>query len=69
MGWDGWTTSEKHIDERQVREITDAMVTSGMRDTGREYVVIDDAWMAPERDGNDRLNFIDASFSFDWLRG
>jgi len=28
------------------------MVASGMRDAGYRYVVIDDGWMAPERDGN-----------------
>jgi len=55
MGWNSWNAFEKEIDEKKIREIADAMVTSGMRDAGYEYLVIDDAWMAPERDGNGRL--------------
>ena len=55
MGWNSWNAFEKDIDEKKLREIADAMVTSGMRDAGYESLVIDDAWMAPERDGNDRL--------------
>ncbi len=33
-------------------EMTDAMVSSGMRDAGYIYLVLDDAWMAKERDPN-----------------
>jgi alpha-galactosidase len=31
------------------------MVSSGMRDAGYEYLVLDDAWMAAERDENGAL--------------
>ena len=55
MGWNSWNAFEKDIDEKKIREIADAMVTSGLRDAGYEYLVIDDAWMAPERDGQGRL--------------
>ncbi|MFP6764890.1 MAG: NPCBM/NEW2 domain-containing protein, partial [Planctomycetaceae bacterium] len=55
MGWNSWNAFEKDIDEKKIREIADVMVTSGLRDAGYEYLVIDDAWMAPERDGKGRL--------------
>lgn len=55
MGWNSWNAFEKDIDERKIRAIADAMVTSGMLDAGYEHLVIDDAWMAPERDENGRL--------------
>lgn len=50
MGWNSWNRFGAKIDERLVLETAEAMVTSGMRDAGYRYVVIDDGWMAPERD-------------------
>jgi alpha-galactosidase len=44
MGWNSWNLFESRIDEKTVREIADAMVTSGMRDAGYIYVNIDDTW-------------------------
>ena len=52
MGWNSWNRFGVKIDERLVLETAEAMVTSGMRDAGYRYVVIDDGWMAPERDRN-----------------
>jgi len=52
MGWNSWNRFGVKIDERLVLETAEAMVTSGMRDAGYRYVVIDDGWMAPERDPN-----------------
>ncbi len=46
MGWNGWNhfgCSEK-INEDFVKEIVLAMVNSGMKDAGYEYVVLDDCW-------------------------
>ena len=50
MGWNSWNCFHEKIDEKQIRDIADIMVSSGMRDAGYKYLVIDDAWMAPERD-------------------
>ena len=50
MGWNSWYAFEVDIDEVKIRAIADAMVSSGMRDAGYEYLVLDDGWMAPERD-------------------
>ncbi len=44
MGWNSWNTFQCNVDEALIREITDAMVTSGMKDAGYRYIVIDDCW-------------------------
>ena len=41
MGWNSWNIFNCDINESQLREIADEMVTSGMRDAGYEYLVID----------------------------
>ena len=60
MGWNSWNCFHKDINEVQIKQIADAMVDSGMRDAGYEYLVLDDAWMAPERDSNGCLVLIQA---------
>jgi alpha-galactosidase len=50
MGWNSWNRFGARIDERLVLETAEAMIATGMRDAGYRYVVIDDGWMAPERD-------------------
>lgn len=55
MGWNSWNYFAKEIDEAKIKAIADAMVSSGMRDAGYEYLVLDDAWMAAERDANGAL--------------
>ena len=55
MGWNSWNCFQEKINEEQIKQIADIMVSSGMRDAGYEYLVLDDGWMAPERDANGRL--------------
>jgi len=55
MGWNSWNAFEKDIDEAKIKAIADAMVASGMREAGYTYLVIDDAWMAKDRDKDGRL--------------
>lgn len=51
MGWNSWNKFACNINEQTVRDTTDALVSSGMRDAGYQYVVIDDCWHGP-RDAN-----------------
>ena len=51
MGWNSWNKFACNITEETVRKTADAMVTSGMRDAGYQYVVIDDCWHG-KRDEN-----------------
>ena len=44
MGWNSWNLFENKIDDKTVRTMADAMVSSGMRDAGYIYVNIDDTW-------------------------
>jgi alpha-galactosidase len=55
MGWNSWNHFHCDIYEDLIRETADAMVASGMREAGYEYVNIDDCWMAPQRDANGDL--------------
>ena len=54
MGWNSWNKFAGRIDDKAVREIADAMVSSGMRDAGYLYVNIDDTWEGP-RDANGNI--------------
>ncbi|MFI5188504.1 MAG: glycoside hydrolase family 27 protein [Chitinophagales bacterium] len=50
MGWNSWNTFQTNISEQLVKDIADVMVSSGMKDAGYSYIVLDDGWMAMERD-------------------
>ncbi|MFG1675435.1 cellulose binding domain-containing protein [Micromonospora sp. NPDC049282] len=55
VGWNSWNTFGCNINETLIRQMTDAMVSSGMRDAGYQYVVVDDCWMNPNRDSAGNL--------------
>lgn len=55
MGWNSWNTFATDIDENLIRETADIMVTSGMKDAGYTYIVLDDGWMTRERDAEGNL--------------
>jgi len=54
MGWNSYNKFRTNITDKEVREIADALVSSGMRDAGYTYLVIDDGWEG-ERDARGRL--------------
>ena len=49
MGWNSWNKFGCHVSEDLIRQMADAMVKSGMKDAGYQYIVIDDCWQV-ERD-------------------
>ena len=55
MGWNSWNTFTWNINDALIRETADAMVESGLKDAGYEYVVIDDCWSLRERGKDGRL--------------
>ncbi|MCM4078028.1 glycoside hydrolase family 27 protein [Paractinoplanes hotanensis] len=55
MGWNSWNTFFCNINESLIRGMADSMVTTGMRDAGYQYVVVDDCWMNPNRDSSGNL--------------
>jgi len=44
MGWNSWNKFACNVSETLIKSMADAMVTSGMRDAGYVYLVIDDCW-------------------------
>ncbi|MCW3092608.1 MAG: alpha-galactosidase [Ferruginibacter sp.] len=44
MGWNSWNKFACNVDEKLIREIADAMISSGMKDAGYTYINIDDCW-------------------------
>jgi alpha-galactosidase len=44
MGWNSWNKFGCNVSDEMVRSMADAMVKSGMKDAGYQYVVIDDCW-------------------------
>lgn len=52
MGWNSWNHFGCEITEWNIRDMADALVSSGMRDAGYTYVVVDDCWqVARAKDG------------------
>ncbi len=50
MGWNSWNIFQTNINEKVIKEIADAMVSSGMKAAGYKYIILDDGWMAMKRD-------------------
>ncbi len=44
MGWNSWNKFACNVSEQLIKEIADAMVASGMKKAGYQYVNIDDCW-------------------------
>ncbi len=45
MGWNSWNHFEcDDVNEKVIMDMADAMVSSGMKDAGYEYINIDDCW-------------------------
>src|SRR5664279_4627397 len=42
MGWNSWNKFACNINEKIIRDVADAMVSSGMKDCGYQYIIIDD---------------------------
>lgn len=55
MGWNSWNHFGCDISEAMIRKEADAMVSSGMRDAGYQYVVVDDCWHG-ERDAEGNIH-------------
>ncbi len=44
MGWNSWNKFGCNVSEQLIKDTADAMISTGMRDAGYEYIVIDDCW-------------------------
>ncbi len=55
MGFNTWNTFQTKISEDMLQVMVDTFVSSGMKAAGYQYFVLDDGWMAMERDKNGSL--------------
>jgi alpha-galactosidase len=55
MGWNTWNKYGCNIDEQLILDAAKAIVSSGLKDYGYNYVVIDDCWQKNEREKNKTL--------------
>jgi alpha-galactosidase len=44
MGWNSWNPLGKNVNEKLIMETADALVSTGLKDAGFTYIVIDDYW-------------------------
>ena len=54
MGWNSWNKFGCNVSEDMIKSMADGMVSSGMKDAGYQYVVIDDCWQV-SRDANGNI--------------
>ena len=57
MGWNSWNPFGKNVNEQVIRETADAMVSSGLKDAGFNYIVIDDYWQGERDTATGILNY------------
>lgn len=55
MGWNSWNTFGTNISEKLIKDVADIFVSKGFQEAGYNYIVLDDGWMAKERDAQGNL--------------
>jgi alpha-galactosidase len=53
-GWNSWNKFGCDVSEKLMKEMADALVSTGMKDAGYQYLVIDDCWQV-RRDAEGRI--------------
>lgn len=57
MGWNSWNPFGKNVSEQVIKETADAMASSGLKDVGFNYIVIDDFWQGTRDTATGKLNY------------
>ena len=53
MGWNSWNKFACNVSEDLLKSMADGMVSTGMKDAGYQYIIIDDCWqVSRDADGN-----------------
>jgi alpha-galactosidase len=56
MGWNSWNMFGSRISAGAIRKTANALISSGLKECGYNYIVIDDCWSKKEgRDSNGDL--------------
>jgi alpha-galactosidase len=58
MGWMSWNIFQDKISETNIKEVADLLVSTGLKEAGFNYILIDDHWHAKKRntDGTPTYN-------------
>ncbi|KAJ5376801.1 Alpha-galactosidase alpha-n-acetylgalactosaminidase [Penicillium cosmopolitanum] len=54
MGWNSWNTFKSNFNQSVIENTASLLVSTGLRDAGYNYLVMDEGWQALERDENGR---------------
>ncbi len=54
MGWNSWNKFACNVSESLIDSMADAMVSSGMKEAGYQYIIVDDCWQV-RRDKNGNI--------------
>jgi alpha-galactosidase len=54
MGWNSWNHYHDQFDDATVRQMADAMISSGMAAAGYKYIIVDEGWSS-SRDANGNI--------------
>ena len=55
LGFSTWNHFAENIDEALIKEVADALVSSGLRDLGYTFVNLDDVWAADQRNATGHI--------------
>lgn len=55
MGWSSWNSFSNTVNSDVVVQQTNAIISSGMKNAGYQYVNIDEGWWLGQRDRNDNI--------------
>ncbi len=58
MGWTSWNAFQNNIDENVLTQTADLLVSTGLKDVGFKYLLVDDVWHSSKRlaDGKPTYN-------------
>ena len=62
LGWNSWNVFHENINEDQIKEVADAMVSSGLKDAGYIYLNLDDNHTSTRRRSPESLRLRYADF-------
>lgn len=49
LGWNSWNQLGCNYDETKIRNVVDALVSTGLSAAGYDYLILDDCWMDKQR--------------------
>jgi hypothetical protein len=55
LAWSSWNSFSSQIDEQVIKDEADAMVSTGLKDAGYQYVNIDEGWWEGQRDADGNI--------------